>query len=92
MEQKAVRTLLEQVAKGKTSIDEALLQLKKAPFEDIGFAKLDYHRGLRQGVAEVIYGAGKTTEQIIKIIENIFCHILSASAEFLPTPSVREYI
>jgi len=74
MEQKAVRTLLEQVAKGKTSIDEALLQLKKAPFEDIGFAKLDYHRGLRQGVAEVIYGAGKTTEQIIKIIENMQEH------------------
>lgn len=71
MEQNAVRKLLEEVAKGATSIDSALLALKKAPFEDLGFAKLDYHRGLRQGTAEVIYGAGKTSEQMVKIIKNM---------------------
>ena len=54
-----IRNLLRDVAEGMVSVDEAVLKLKKAPFEDLGFAKLDYHRALRQGVAEVIYGAGK---------------------------------
>ena len=64
MEAKELRSLLEQVAAGDVEIDAALLKLKKAPFEDMGFAKPDYHRSLRQGLAEVIYGAGKTPEQI----------------------------
>lgn len=62
------RTLLEGVKAGKISIDEALLELRKKPFEDIGFAKVDLHRRLRQGAAEVIYGQGKTPEQIIGIL------------------------
>ena len=49
-------------------MDEALLQLKLSPFEDIGYAKVDLHRKLRQGTAEVIYGAGKTPEQIAGIV------------------------
>lgn len=61
------KLLLEQVAKGELSVDAALMQLKKAPFEDLGFAKPDHHRALRQGAAEVIYGAGKTAEQIAEI-------------------------
>ena len=64
MEQAEIRTLLRAVASGECSVDDALLQLKEAPFEDLGFAKLDHHRALRQGAAEVIYGAGKTPEQI----------------------------
>lgn len=64
-----VRKLLEDVAVGNVSVDQAVLELKKEPFEDLGFAKLDHHRALRQGVAEVIYGAGKTPEQIVKIVE-----------------------
>lgn len=59
--------LLESVAKGELGVEEAVLQLKKAPFEDLGFAKLDYHRRLRQGVGEVIYGEGKTGKQILEI-------------------------
>ena len=47
------------------SIDDALLETKKEPFEDIGYAKVDLHRKIRQGAAEVIYGAGKTPEQMI---------------------------
>ena len=62
------RTLLEGVKAGTVSIDEALLELRKKPFEDIGFAKVDLHRRLRQGAAEVIYGQGKTPEQIIGIM------------------------
>lgn len=62
------RQLLEQVKAGTVSVDDALLALKKAPFEDIGYAKVDLHRALRQGAAEVIYGAGKTPEQIAGIV------------------------
>ena len=62
--------LLQLVAKKKVSVDDALLELKKEPFEDLGFAKPDFHRKLRQGVGEVIYGAGKTPDQIAKISES----------------------
>lgn len=62
------RRLLQQVKEGTLSVDDALLALKKAPFEDIGYAKVDLHRALRQGAAEVIYGAGKTPEQIAGIV------------------------
>jgi hypothetical protein len=59
--------LLRQVAAGEVTVEDALLRLKKAPYEDLGFAKLDHHRALRQGAAEVIYGAGKTAQQILEI-------------------------
>ena len=59
--------LLRQVADGSATPEEALSQLKRAPFEDLGYAKVDLHRGVRQGAAEVIYGAGKTPEQIAGI-------------------------
>ena len=60
--------LLRSVADGCTAPEDALLKLKEAPFEDLGYARIDYHRSVRQGAAEVIYGAGKTPEQISKII------------------------
>ena len=66
-----IRKLLEDVRSGVISIDDAVLQLKKAPFEDIGFAKVDLHRKIRQGAAEVIYGAGKTYSQIISIVKKM---------------------
>ena len=69
MDQHEIKQLLQAVASGQTSVDDALLHLKEAPFEDLGFAKLDHHRALRQGAAEVIYGAGKTQEQILKITQ-----------------------
>ncbi len=59
--------LLRRVADGSATPEEALSQLKRAPFEDLGYAKVDLHRGVRQGAAEVIYGAGKTPEQIAGI-------------------------
>lgn len=64
-----IRNILEGVSDGTVSIDEALLKLKMKPFEDIGYAKVDMHRKLRQGAAEVIYGEGKTPEQIIGIAD-----------------------
>ncbi len=63
-----VRDILEQVRAGGLSVEDALLQLKEKPFEDIGYAKVDFHRRVRQGAAEVIYGAGKTPEQISGIL------------------------
>ena len=67
--QTELRTLLEEVRAGTRSVEEAMLELKKAPFADIGYAKVDLHRRLRQGAAEVIYGAGKTAEQIAGILK-----------------------
>lgn len=67
MGQQDILHILERVEQGGLSAQEALLRLKMEPFEDIGFAKLDHHRALRQGVAEVIFGAGKTPEQIAAI-------------------------
>lgn len=64
-----VKKLLEAVRDGDTSVDEALHQLKLAPFQDLGYAKVDLHRRVRQGTAEVIYGAGKTPEQIMGIVD-----------------------
>ena len=66
-----IKQLLQDVKAGVISVDDAVLQLKKAPFEDIGFAKVDLHRKVRQGAAEVIYGAGKTPEQIISIVKKL---------------------
>ena len=63
-----IKSILEAVRAGELSVDAALLKLKAAPFEDIGYAKVDLHRRVRQGAAEVVYGAGKTPEQIIGIL------------------------
>jgi len=68
MGQREILRILEQVGSGAVSPGEALLKLKTEPFEDLGFAKIDHHRALRQGVPEVIYGGGKTAEQINAIV------------------------
>ena len=62
-----IRKILEAVQGGEMSVEQALLKIKTEPFEDIGYAKVDLHRKARQGTAEVIYGAGKTPEQIVGI-------------------------
>ena len=72
MEQYELKEMLTQVADGSVSVEEALHKLKRAPFDDIGIASLDSHRGIRQGASEVIYGAGKTAEQIVKIAEALW--------------------
>lgn len=66
-----IRQLLEGVKEGKVSVDDAIMELKKEPFTDIGYAKVDLHRHVRQGAAEVIYGAGKTAQQIIGIVDEM---------------------
>ena len=71
MEQKELRALLAQVAAGTLSVDEAMLKWKAEPVEELGFARVDHHRAVRQGIGEVIYGAGKTPEQIWKIARSL---------------------
>ena len=66
-----IKKRLEGVRDGTVSVEEAVLELKKSPFEDIGCAKVDMHRRLRQGASEVIYGAGKTAEQIAAIVKSM---------------------
>ncbi|MCH7760761.1 nickel pincer cofactor biosynthesis protein LarB [candidate division TA06 bacterium] len=69
MDRERLERLLEQVKDGKVGVDEALNQLRSLPYEDLGFAKLDEHRGLRKGFPEVIFCQGKSLEQIVKIVE-----------------------
>ena len=71
MDQENLRALLEQVKHGAVDIDGALDRLRHLPFEDLGFAKVDHHRALRHGMPEVIFGLGKTPEQIIAISEKL---------------------
>lgn len=59
--------ILEAVRDGEMSVEDALLKIKTAPFENLGFANIDHHRKIRQGAAEVIYGASKTPKQIVEI-------------------------
>ena len=68
------KDILQQVQSGALTVDEALLRLKLAPFEDLGYAKVDHHRALRQGAAEVIYGEGKTTEHIAGILTSMLAN------------------
>jgi NCAIR mutase (PurE)-related protein len=74
MRRERVRDLLAGVAEGSVSIDSALDALSFAPLEEMSFATLDHHRALRQGFPEVIFGAGKTPEQIEGIATRLTAH------------------
>ncbi|MBQ9887371.1 MAG: nickel pincer cofactor biosynthesis protein LarB [Lachnospiraceae bacterium] len=74
MNEYELRDILNAVKSENLSVDEALLRLKMKPFEDLGYAKVDYHRGVRQGVQEVIFGLRKTKEQIHGITMNMLEH------------------
>lgn len=63
-----VREILTNLKDGNITVEEAAQQLKMQPFEDLGYANIDHHRKIRQGAAEVIYGAGKTPEQMTGIV------------------------
>ena len=69
-----VEELLRGVAEGRMSIEAALESLRRLPFSNLGFARVDHHRGLRQGVVEFIYGPGKTREQLLAIVETQLDH------------------
>src|SRR5947208_2706307 len=71
MDQTHLRSLLEEVQSGAVGVDAALDRLRHLPFEDLGFAKVDHHRALRQGMPEVIFGKGKTAQQIVEIASTL---------------------
>ena len=71
MDEREMRAMLAAVADGSLDPDEAALRLKTAPFTDLGYAKVDHQRGMRQGVAEVVYGAGKTPAQMAGIVASM---------------------
>ena len=71
MHSEEIERILTEVSRGACSVEDALLLLKKEPFTDLGYAKVDHHRALRQNAAEVVYGAGKTPEQIAGIVSSL---------------------
>src|SRR5271169_5626231 len=68
MKEKDLSQLMKAVRAGKISSEAAVERLRNLPFEDLGFAKVDHHRALRQGFAEVIFGKGKTPRQVAEIV------------------------
>jgi NCAIR mutase (PurE)-related protein len=80
MDPERLRALLHAVGAGTVNVEAALLQLKRLPFEDLGFAQVDHHRALRQGVPEVILGESKTAAQIAGVARSI---ILAGQAVFV---------
>jgi NCAIR mutase (PurE)-related protein len=67
-----LRGLLDQVGAGTLSTDEAVKRLRHLPFENLGHTRVDHHRSLRNGFPEVIYGEGKTCEQVVDIARSLF--------------------
>lgn len=72
MDKASLHALLLQVSSGDIAVEEAERKLQIAPFEDLGYAKIDTHRGIRQGVQEVVYGEGKTAEHIAGICQRLY--------------------
>src|SRR6476469_8975196 len=88
MNQQQLKVLLEQVREGATPVDAAIDQLRHMPFDDLGFAKVDHHRALRHGMPEVIFGQGKTPEEVVTIAESL----LSRSSNVLITRAEPEAV
>lgn len=86
MDQARLKQLLEEVQAGQVSVTQALDQLRHLPFENLGFAHVDHHRALRQGFPEVIFGQGKTPEQVALIA----ARLLERSGNLLITRTNRE--
>jgi len=74
MDETQLRTLMEQVREGSVDVDAALARLRHIPFEDLGFAKVDHHRALRNGMPEVIFGLGKRPIQLAQIFARLAKH------------------
>ncbi len=71
MDEKDLLELLGNIRAGRASVKDGMARLRRLPFEDLGFAKIDHHRGLRQGHPEVIYGRGKTPQQVAQITKGM---------------------
>jgi len=69
MDAKAIKEVLESVLGGRLTVDQALEQLKRLPFENLSYACVDHHRSLRKGFPEVVFGEGKSVKQILGVME-----------------------
>jgi len=90
-----MRELFEAVRSGAVGVDAAIDRVRHLPFEDLGFAKVDHHRALRQGMAEVILAQGKTPEQVVEIASRILentPNVLITRADEAVAAAVRERI
>jgi NCAIR mutase (PurE)-related protein len=87
-----LRTLLSEVAAGRRSADEAAEDLRDLPFADLGFARVDHHRELRQGHCEIVYGAGKTVEQVEGIVRQVLAGNAGPVMVTRATPEQRDAV
>src|SRR6202021_4189260 len=71
MDGSSPRALIEEVASGACTPDEAVRQLRRLPYSDLGFARVDHHRDLRLGIPEAVYGPGKTPEHCAAVVEEL---------------------
>src|SRR5260370_21790594 len=71
MDGRDIRGLLERLQSGRLSVEDAIERLRHLPSEDLGFARIDHHRALRQGFAEVIFGHGKTPQPVTAIVRGM---------------------
>lgn len=86
MDRESLRSLLEDVRNGATEVDQAIERLRHMPFENLGYATVDHHRAIRAGMPEVIFGKGKTPDQIA----GIAAKVLERSANLLATRTTPE--
>ena len=70
----ALTQLLDDVRDGRVSPDDAVTRIQHLPFTDLGFARVDHHRALRQGRAETVFGPGKTPDQCAAIVADLLAH------------------
>ncbi|MCS6776443.1 MAG: nickel pincer cofactor biosynthesis protein LarB [Chloroherpetonaceae bacterium] len=92
MEAERLQRLLEQVRDGALSVEEALSALRVLPFEDLGFARPDHHRALRNGFPEVVFCPGKTPEQVVAILERLRAHARKVLASRASPDIAREVL
>src|SRR5439155_7942063 len=71
MDRERLADLLGALVRGETAVDEVIERLRTLPFEDLGFARVDHHRALRNGFGEVVFGSGKTPDEIVAIVERL---------------------
>jgi NCAIR mutase (PurE)-related protein len=91
----SIRALFDDVKAGKLTPDEAVERMRHMPFEDLGFAKVDHHRALRNGMPEVIFGEGKSPEQVAGIFERLAEHgnnVLATRASEAQFAAVRKIV
>src|SRR5205814_10644567 len=88
MDELSLQNLLDDVRAGVLSPDDALLRLRRLPFADLGFARVDHHRALRQGLPEAVYAPGKTPEQCPAIVTELLDE--PGSRAILLTPANAE--